>query len=162
MIDFKFIGRFCERFGIVIRSQSGNKLRSAAYTEYSERCTAYHLGTLSREFGEGNLNENNIENLDETHLLHDSDSHKVLAMRGDGIMNYRDVVSGCIGMNLVLRISGVLMLKSKLLFSFFEMPLLIILLSVVLIMYRVSLTEPKEAHGWTTELSKNIFVSLEQ
>ncbi len=98
MIDFKFTERFCERFGIVIRSQTGNKLRSAAYTEYSERCTTYPLGTLSREFGEGTLNENNIENLDETHLLYDSDSHKMVAMRGESIIDYHDVVSGSIGM----------------------------------------------------------------
>ncbi len=54
------------------------------------------------------------------------------------------------------------MLESKLPFSFLEMRMPIILLLVVLIMYRVSLTEPNEAHGRAMQLSKSIFVSLEQ
>ena len=55
MVDQKFLQRLCERYNIVSRLQSGNKRKSPAFTEYTERRIAYYLSELSRQFIAGEL-----------------------------------------------------------------------------------------------------------
>ena len=74
--------------------------------ELTERLISYHLGKLMREFESGNLNENFVENMDETHFLYDLDDHYSITRRGSKSVDYTAVVSGGTGMTLALRLSG--------------------------------------------------------
>ena len=48
-----------------------------------ERDVAFHLGTLSRQFASGVLDENDIGNADETHFLINLDNHRTLGRCGE-------------------------------------------------------------------------------
>ncbi len=52
------------------------------------------------------LDENMVENTDETHFLMNQDNHCTLGYVREGNVSYADVVSGGEGMTIVLRISG--------------------------------------------------------
>ncbi len=73
---------------------------------YTEKCIAYHLGKLERDFASGDLDQAMVENMDETHFLINQDNHRTLGYVGDPNVNYADVSSGGEGMTMVLRISG--------------------------------------------------------
>lgn len=45
-------------------------------------------------------------NLDETHVLYDQDSHRLLGDRGETEIDYHDVISGTEGMTVLIRIYG--------------------------------------------------------
>lgn len=51
---------------------------SPAKTEFIERCVAYHIGVLAREFRNGLLDENLVENIDETHFIINMDNGRTL------------------------------------------------------------------------------------
>ncbi|OWY93114.1 hypothetical protein PHMEG_00037609, partial [Phytophthora megakarya] len=74
--------------------------------ESIERQVAYHLGQLQREFASGELDENCVENIDETHFVIDFDNGRTLGFIGETQIRYADVVSGGEGMTMVVRISG--------------------------------------------------------
>lgn len=105
-IDYTWIRSFMEAHNIVIRSQCGKQLVSPTKTEFIERSVAYHLGELQRGFDSGELNEDEIENIDETHFLVDMHTGKTLGFCGDEKIKYADVVSGGEGMTMIVRISG--------------------------------------------------------
>lgn len=100
-----FITRFRERTQIVRRVLSGKKLRSARYEELLDRRIAYYLGELQRRFLEGGLDEDTIENMDETHLFFDNDDLISYGRKGQEV-KYLDVVSGSEGTTLALRLTG--------------------------------------------------------
>jgi DDE superfamily endonuclease len=58
------------------------------------------------DFGSGVLDENLVENVDETHFVINMDNGKTLGFRGDNDVKYADVVSGGIGMTMVVRLTG--------------------------------------------------------
>ena len=55
---------------------------------------AYHLGSLSRQFESGAIDENDIGNADETHFFINVDNKRTLGRCGDAEVKYADVVSG--------------------------------------------------------------------
>ena len=64
------------------------------------------MGELSKGFESGELNEDLIENVDETHFIINMDNGRTLRFRGDGGAKYADVVSGGIGITMVVHLSG--------------------------------------------------------
>lgn len=67
---------------------------------------AKHLGELKKGFSDGTLDENWVENVDETHFVIDFDNGKTLGFGGEAQVKCADVVSGGEGMTMVVRISG--------------------------------------------------------
>ena len=105
-IDSNFIERLCELSNLVRRFNSGNKKRSEAFTERTEKNIAFFLGNISREFQSGALDENCVENVDEGHFLYDLDDRYCSAKRGSRDINYLGMVSGSEGVTVVLRVTG--------------------------------------------------------
>ena len=58
------------------------------------------------EFKLGILDEILVENVDETHFIINMDNGKTLGFRGDNDVKYADVVSGGVGMTMVVRLTG--------------------------------------------------------
>jgi hypothetical protein len=67
---------------------------------------AAHLGELKRGFESGDLNQDTVENIDETHYVIDFDTGKTLGFVGETSIKYADVVSGGEGMTMVVRLTG--------------------------------------------------------
>ncbi|GMF41526.1 unnamed protein product [Phytophthora fragariaefolia] len=59
-----------------------------------------------RDFTSGKLNEDTVENMDETNFVIDFADDKTLGLVGQKQIKYADVVSGGEGMTMVVRISG--------------------------------------------------------
>ena len=102
----RWIGSFLNRFNIVMRTQSGVLSRSPSQTAFIERNVSYHLGCLQRRFEPNLLDENMVDNMHETHIIFNMDNQKTLAFRGSASVNYPDVVGGCDGFTMVLRLRG--------------------------------------------------------
>ena len=105
-LTMKWVDSFLNRFNIVVRKQSGSLSRSPSQTAFIERNVSYHLGCLQRLFDAKLLDENLVENMDETHFVFNMDNGKTLGFRGSTKVNYADVVSGCDGFTMVLRLRG--------------------------------------------------------
>lgn len=105
-ITDRWIRRFMEKNDIVGRAQTGKLMVSAERQEHIEKEIAYHLGVVAREFQSGLLDESMVENVDETHFVINMDNGKTLGFRGDSDVKYADVVSGGIGMTMVVRLTG--------------------------------------------------------
>ena len=86
-----------KRFNIFIRKQSSALTRSTFHQIQTEQAIANHFGQLERDFENGNLSEDTVENMD---------NRKTLCFIAQSKLNYADVVFGGEGMNMVLRISG--------------------------------------------------------
>ena len=91
-ITAKWIDKFLYPFNTVIRKQSGCLQRSTVQTTYIEKQVSYHLGRLKALFTDGILDENCVENVDETHFVFNMDNHHTLGERGVDSVNYADVV----------------------------------------------------------------------
>ena len=63
------------------------------------------MGYLKRDFDSGALNEDFVENMDETHFVVNMDDKRTLAFKGFDVIIYADIVSGGDGMTLVMRIT---------------------------------------------------------
>lgn len=105
-ITYNWALRFVERFNIVQRSQCGKKMVSPAKREYLAKTIAFHLGVVSRLFQSGALDENCVENIDETHFVVNMDNGRTLGFVGDDCTRYAEVVSGGDGMTMIVRITG--------------------------------------------------------
>ena len=92
-------------FNIVKRTQIGKLLRSPIKQPYIEQMVAYHMGEMSRGFESGELNEDLIENVDETHFIINMDNGKTLEFKRDDIVKYVDVVFSGLGITQVVRLS---------------------------------------------------------
>ncbi|EPZ33938.1 hypothetical protein O9G_003457 [Rozella allomycis CSF55] len=86
-----WIQRFCDKHRIVLRTRTGKGQIGQEKRDEIDRSVAYHLGQL---------NENYIDNMDDTHFIIEFDNGKTLGF-------YADVVSGGEGMTMVVRITGV-------------------------------------------------------
>ena len=64
-------------FNIVGRTQIGKLLNSPIKQAYIEQIVAYHMGELSRGFESGELNEDLIEDVDESHFIINMDNGKL-------------------------------------------------------------------------------------
>jgi hypothetical protein len=101
-----WISRFQDFHGLHSRRQVGKLQLSPAKTEEMERTVAKHIGMLKRDFESGVLDENVVENGDETHFLINMDNGRTVAGIGDRDIRYTDVVSGGTGMTMFVRVSG--------------------------------------------------------
>lgn len=105
-ITIRWVQHFMRHQKIVLRAQTG-KLQVSPQKELQiEKAVAFHLGALKRGFGSGLLNEDNIENADETHFVFNMDNGKTLGFVGDKHVKYADVVSGGEPITLMVRLSG--------------------------------------------------------
>ena len=58
------------RYDLVMRKQTGKLAVSPEKQLHIEKSVAFHLGVLKRGFASGELNEDYIENADETHFIY--------------------------------------------------------------------------------------------
>ncbi|OWZ21184.1 hypothetical protein PHMEG_0004301 [Phytophthora megakarya] len=100
-ITSRCVQTFMEAHQIALRTRSGKKHLSAAKILHIEKCVAFHLGELRQGFADGSLDEDAIENIDETHFVVDFDNGKTLGFSGEKHIKYADVVSGGEGMPMV-------------------------------------------------------------
>ncbi|KAL3682857.1 hypothetical protein R1sor_000879 [Riccia sorocarpa] len=106
-ITRQWIQLFMERFNIGCRVRTRKLMTSPLITErqlHMEMSVAYHLGTVYREFQNGELDEHMIENVDETHFVINMDNGYTLGFQGDEERS--DVVSGGQGMTMIVRLIG--------------------------------------------------------
>ena len=92
--------------GIVHRAHTGNRMVSAAKQDHIEKKVAYHMGESRRGFESEDLNEYQLCNMDETHFVINCDKGRTLGFRGDTEVKYADVVSGGIGITIMVYIAG--------------------------------------------------------
>ena len=74
VIKIRWAQRFMQKNSIVSRCQSGKLMVSPEKREQIENEVAFHLGTLKRGFELGTIDEDFIENADETHFLVNMDN----------------------------------------------------------------------------------------
>lgn len=91
---------------LVIRRQAGTLATSPAKKIYVEKTVAFHLGALKRGFDSGALQNDMVENADETHSIFNMDNGRTLGFRGQDRINYADVVSGGEGIPMMVRLTG--------------------------------------------------------
>ena len=71
-----------------------------------EREVAFHLGVVSRAFSSEELDEDMVENVDETHFVVNMDNGRNLSFVGCGEVKYADVSSGGEGITMMVQITG--------------------------------------------------------
>jgi len=105
VITKRWVQNFKDRFNIVCRARTGKTSLSAGKIIYYKKRMAYLLGTIKREYDEG-LDENDVENLDETHMIFDMDNGRVLDFSGKKRVTYQEISAGGQGFTVVVRISA--------------------------------------------------------
>lgn len=105
-INSKWVERYMVATCIVRRFQTGKLSPSAEKVAFIEREVAYRLGVLMRGFFESSLDEECVFNADETHFYVNLDDGHTLAMKGDTAIKYSDVVSGDMGMKMMVMLGG--------------------------------------------------------
>jgi hypothetical protein len=103
-ISTSWVLRFQDNHGLHSRSQTGKVQLSPEKTDEMKRALSTHMG--QREFESGELDENFVENGDETHFVMNMDNGKTLAAINEMSIKYADVVSGGVGMTMYVRLSG--------------------------------------------------------
>ena len=93
-IDYRWIQSFMERFRIVSRARTGKHDYSPAKQLEIEMNVAVHLGTVSGLFYSGYMDEDSVENADETHFMINVDNGHTLGFSGDKEVKYADLRSG--------------------------------------------------------------------
>ncbi|DAZ96857.1 TPA: hypothetical protein N0F65_008288 [Lagenidium giganteum] len=95
------------KLGLQFDSQlTGKKQVSGEKMRQIKEEVAIHLGVLQRGFDNGELNEDTIENINETHFMIDFHTRKALGFVGETFIKYANVVFGCEGMAMVVQITG--------------------------------------------------------
>lgn len=92
---------------MVVCAQTRKLLCSPEKELHVEKTIAYHLGKLFRGFSSGELDENLIENMDETLFVMNVDNGPTLEIWGDNDVKYADVVFGGESMIMMVRITVV-------------------------------------------------------
>lgn len=90
----------------VLRAQAGNHLISQRKQTYTEKTVACSMGKLNRGFDSGELNDDLIENADETHCVINMNNGKTLRFIGDEHLKHMDVISGGDAMTIVIKVGG--------------------------------------------------------
>jgi DDE superfamily endonuclease len=106
IVNYAWISRFLDAHGLHSRCQSGKLQLSPEKTKKMERDVARYMGMLKRDFEAGVLDENCVENGDETHFVVNMDNGRTVGAIGDSEIRYADVVSGGIGITMYVRVSG--------------------------------------------------------
>ena len=105
-ITSTWIQSFTNRFRITSRAHTGKHRMSPRKEEKIELTVAAHLGRMSGLFESHIIDENNIENADETHFVINVDNSRTLGFCGTSEVMYADVVSGGEGFTMIVRLSG--------------------------------------------------------
>lgn len=106
-LDMKWVERFMHANHKVSRVRKGKATPSDKYVEMVEREVAYHLGTLKWDLEFSAVDEDYLFNADETHFVVDPNDGRTLAMKGDKDVSFADVVSGDVGMTMMVFLGGV-------------------------------------------------------
>lgn len=106
MITPARISDFTDPFNIVYRRHKGNKQMSDEKTRFIEESVACHLGDLKRGFDSGQLQEDNMYNMDESRFVVDSDDGKTLDFTGSTQVKYRKLVPGREGITMCVFLKG--------------------------------------------------------
>jgi hypothetical protein len=93
-------------FQIVGQAQTEKLMVSEAKKAYIEKSAAFHMREFAKGFFCDDLNEDFIENADETHFVINMDNGKTLGFRGDNLVKNANVVVGDLKMTMVIRISN--------------------------------------------------------
>lgn len=102
----RFIQRFMARNQSFLRSQTERLPASRAQEKHIDKRVSFHLGSMKRGFESGLFDEDNMENVDETHFTFNMDNGNTLGFRRDVVIKYADVVSGRDPINMMVRLSG--------------------------------------------------------
>lgn len=97
---------FCQHNNIVVRMATGKLSVDVAKQEMIDRSVAAHLGRVKRAFDRGDLEDDLVLNMDETHFLINMHNGKTMDFKGAKKVKYDDVVSGGEGMTLVVTLRG--------------------------------------------------------
>ena len=95
-----------ERFWIVPRNVCGKGILSPEKTSYISKSVAFHLRVMKRAFESKSLDENLIENIDETHFVIKMSNGRTVGFSEDKHARVTDVVSGGEGMTMMVGITG--------------------------------------------------------
>jgi hypothetical protein len=106
LVNCAWISRFQDFHALHSRCQVEKLQLSPAKPTKVERTVAKHLDVLNRDFESGVLDQNVVVNGDETHFHINMDNVRPVAGIGDHDMRFADVVSGGMGMNMFVRVSG--------------------------------------------------------
>ena len=155
IIDRNFIGRYWQAKLFFRRTNYGNKARSLEFNLITEEKISFHLDNLSRALNRGSLNEDCVENVDEIHFFYDIDDRSCLSSRGSTSVNYLDVVSGTMGMTVVLRVTGGYNARITSPFSFSRIARRAIQYGVLLIIYLGCLIAQNGMDGWILNVFSN-------
>lgn len=79
---------------IFLRSQRVNMMTSSEKELFLDKIVELHIGEVMWGPSSGRLNENIMENADETHLIFNMDNGKRLGHRRETTVQYADFVSG--------------------------------------------------------------------
>jgi len=101
-----FITDFCNRNRLVSRRRTGNLTLSPEATTELHRGLTYHLGCLKRDYDDGVLDERDVENFDETHMVLDMGGEYTLSSVNTKRVNYAALSNGRQSFTICLRISG--------------------------------------------------------
>lgn len=85
-----------------------------------EKEVIFHLGVAARAFRNGQLDDDLLENVDETHFVVNMDNGKDLAFVGCEEVKYADVASGGEDMTIMVRITAVNYRNSAAIYCFPE------------------------------------------
>ena len=80
------------------------------------------MGESRRGFESGDMNEDLLCNMDENHFVVNCDNGRTLGFRGDTEVKYADVVSGGIGMTMMVNTTGGLRARIGGLMMIFQNP----------------------------------------
>lgn len=106
LVDHGWTYHFMARKRIVFSTQIGRLQHMDKLRGRIERRVAYLLGQPALDLCSGVLNENVIENADETHLAINEDSGLTLGFRGEESVEYINVTSSGEGMTVIVQISA--------------------------------------------------------
>lgn len=111
--DFNFgkitaccVQSFGERFKILSSALTGKLQLSQKKEEFLKKTESPHLGQKRRPFFRIELQDEDVQNADETHFVMNVDNGRTLDFKGDEFVKSGDVVSGREGMTPVVRLSG--------------------------------------------------------
>jgi hypothetical protein len=102
----RWIQSFMKKQNIVGRAQTGKLMLSSERQTHLEMEIDHHLGMVGREFQSGLIDEEMVENWDETHFVTNMVNGKSLRFRGENDVKYADFMSGRMGMRMVVRLTG--------------------------------------------------------
>lgn len=95
-----------QRHSIVVRRQAGKSIISSEGQELIKRRVTFFFGRIAKELQSGRLNDEDLEDTDETHFIINFDDGKTFGFRGDVDVKYANATTDGECMTMMVRISG--------------------------------------------------------